>query len=78
MAAQSVYSHKELHQKKIPDLHEMLFQKGINWAHYESKWKNGTFIGKDGDGFLFITHPNLREDRGFINVLVNPPEDILM
>jgi tRNA(His) guanylyltransferase len=31
MAAQAYYTHKQLHKKQYADLHEMLFQKGINW-----------------------------------------------
>ena len=30
-AAQSVYSHRQLHGKNTKQLNEMLFQKGINW-----------------------------------------------
>lgn len=47
MLAQSHYSHKELHQKNIPDIHEMLYSKKINWAKLEDKWKNGTCISKN-------------------------------
>jgi tRNA(His) guanylyltransferase len=31
MLAQSHFSHKQLYLKKIPDLHDMLHEKGINW-----------------------------------------------
>lgn len=49
MLAQSEYSQKELNGKKVPDLHEMLFKKGINWADLNDQLKNGTYIinGKD-------------------------------
>ncbi len=47
MVAQFYYSHKQLHQKKIPDMHEMLFAKGINWTNYPTHCKNGQFITKD-------------------------------
>ena len=30
MAAQALYSHKQLHQKNISQMQEMLWQKGIN------------------------------------------------
>lgn len=43
MAAQSVYSHKELFKKGHSDLHEMLFQKGINWDKYPAFFKRGTY-----------------------------------
>ena len=38
------YSHKELHKKKIQDLHEMLFDKGVNWSKLEDRYKNGCCI----------------------------------
>lgn len=46
MAAQSVYSHKELHKKTGTDMQEMLFQKGINFNDYPASFKRGTFIRK--------------------------------
>jgi tRNA(His) 5'-end guanylyltransferase len=46
MAAQTVYSHKELHKKHQGDMQEMLFQKGINWNDYPAFFKRGTFIQK--------------------------------
>ena len=30
--------------KKQADKHEMLYEKGLNWADLDPKWKNGTFI----------------------------------
>lgn len=49
MAARAVFSHKECDHKKVPELHEMLFAKGINWADYSGQLKNGTFIFKDSE-----------------------------
>lgn len=46
MAAQSVYSQKELHGKSCDELQEMLFQKGINWNDYCSGEKRGRAIVK--------------------------------
>lgn len=43
MAAQTVYSHKELHKKNGSDMQEMLFQKGINWNDYPDFFKRGTY-----------------------------------
>lgn len=43
MAAQSVYSHSELHGKACDEMQEMLFQKGINWNDYPSWFKRGTY-----------------------------------
>lgn len=47
MAAQSVYSQKELHGKNCNQLQEMLFQKGINWNNYTSGEKRGRAILKE-------------------------------
>lgn len=44
MAAQSCYSHNELHEKNSSDKQEMLFQKGINWNDYPSFFKRGTYV----------------------------------
>jgi tRNA(His) guanylyltransferase len=48
MLARAHYSSKQLYQKKTTDLHEMLFQKGVNWADLSDQLKNGTFITRDG------------------------------
>lgn len=46
MAAQAVYSHKQLHGKGWSDLNEMLFQKGINFNDYHPHEKRGSMIVK--------------------------------
>ncbi len=43
MAARSVYSHKELHQKNGSEMQEMLWQKGINWNDYPAFFKRGLY-----------------------------------
>lgn len=48
MLGQSHFSHKELHGKKLADIHEMLHGIGVNWAELPSRLKNGTFITRDG------------------------------
>lgn len=45
--AQSLYSHKELNGKNSNELQEMIFQKGINWNDYPSKYKRGRLIEKE-------------------------------
>lgn len=45
-AAQTVYSHKEMMNKKTDVLQEMLFQKGINWNNYPSYFKRGAYLRK--------------------------------
>jgi tRNA(His) 5'-end guanylyltransferase len=47
MLSQSYYSHKQLHKKNTKDMHEMLYEKGVNWADLAPKWKNGTFVFYD-------------------------------
>lgn len=47
MLARAHLSHKELDHKKVPEIHEMLHQKGINWASLSDQLKNGTFLFKE-------------------------------
>jgi len=44
MAAQSVYSHRELLEKNSKEQQEMLFQKGINFNDYPWQFKRGVFV----------------------------------
>jgi len=44
MYSRSFYSHKDLMNKNQTDMHEMLHDKGENWANLEDRWKNGRFI----------------------------------
>jgi tRNA(His) guanylyltransferase len=44
MAAQTVYSDKELFKKTCSQKQELLFQKGINWNDYPAFFKRGTYI----------------------------------
>jgi tRNA(His) guanylyltransferase len=55
MLAQAYYSHKELQGKKKSDLHEMLHDKGDNWATLDPMEKNGSFLHADGS----LTHEYL-------------------
>jgi len=45
--AQTLYSHKEMSNKKCNILQEMIFQKGINWNDYSLGEKNGRLIVKE-------------------------------
>lgn len=47
MAASAYYSHKELHGKGSAAKHEMLYAKGVNWAHYPAFFKDGTFLRRE-------------------------------
>ena len=44
MAAQSMYSHKELQGKSSSEMQEMIFQKGRNWNDYPNFFKRGTYV----------------------------------
>lgn len=46
MAAQSMYSHSELNGKKAADMQEMIFQKGVNWNDYPTRFKRGSAVIK--------------------------------
>lgn len=46
MAAQSMYSNKELLNKNQSHMQEMLFQKGVNWNDYPIFFKRGTWARK--------------------------------
>ena len=47
MAAQSIYSHKELHGVSTDGMQELLFQKGINWNDYPDVFKRGRMICRE-------------------------------
>lgn len=61
MAAQALYSHKELHGKNTPQMHDMMMAKGVNWANYDSWFKNGRVIKKIevDDGNYISTHRSM-------------------
>jgi tRNA(His) 5'-end guanylyltransferase len=44
MAAQSIYSHKELMNKHRGDMMDMLHDKGINWNDYPAHFKRGIYL----------------------------------
>jgi len=71
MAAQSIYSHNELHNKNAANLHDMLMEKGINWNDYPSRFKRGTYIRRTEK--TSVIHPaelaNLPEKH---NARINP------
>lgn len=73
MLAQAHYSHKQLHQKNIADMHEMLHEKGVNWADLEPVWKNGTFISvKSGEGWQTRTDVIFTENRETVEQYMEP------
>ena len=44
MAARVYYSSAELHDRNNAELHELLFQKGVNWNDFPPFFKRGTFL----------------------------------
>lgn len=76
MVAQSLYSHKELQNKNCNELQEMIFQKGINWDHYEPWKKRGLCVTRQpvSDGSSVMRNqwvadyntPIFTEDRYYI------------
>ena len=74
MAAQSVYSHRELNKKSSSDKQEMLFQKGINWNDYPVSAKRGSAVikkyyekeGAQRSKWDYVDIPIITQDRDFI------------
>lgn len=65
--AQQYYSQKELHGKKIAEVHEMLHAKGINWNDLETWKKRGSCYV---NGLLDADIPIFSQDRDYINQFV--------
>ena len=62
MLARAHFSHKQLDRKSIPEIHEMLHTKGINWAHLDPQLKNGTFIYSDfSKGHIEVDYTTLNK-----------------
>lgn len=58
MYAASHFSHAEMQGKGASQLHEMLHEKGKNWAHLWDVEKNGTFLARlDGEIVVSTTIP---------------------
>jgi tRNA(His) 5'-end guanylyltransferase len=67
MYARSVFSHKQLHNKNRTDMHEMLYEKGMNWANLPDRWKNGIFICKENGKFKVSYNTIFKDDRNIID-----------
>lgn len=57
MLARSHFSHSELDGKNQPTMHEMLHQKGVNWAHLEPRLKNGRTIVRRPESYTIPAGP---------------------
>lgn len=53
--AQSLYSHKQLHGKNTPQLHDLIHEKGLNWDKLEPGLKRGRVVKK-------ITYQQISEE----------------
>jgi len=70
MLAKAHFSHKELHKKNSSDIHEMLFEKGVNWADLEDRWKNGSTIIKYPGCNAVLHNFQFKKDRDDIEELL--------
>ena len=75
MAAQSLYSHKELMGKSSSEKQEMMFKKGVNWNDYPIRFRRGGFICKkeiDGPNnskrnkWICVDLPIFTQEQGFL------------
>lgn len=73
MLGQANFSHKQLHGKKLADIHEMLHTKGINWAKQPDVFKNGTFILANGEKRHDIL-PNFDPVNAIVDEALKPKE----
>jgi len=74
MLAQAHFSHKQLYNKTQSDMHDMLHEKGINWADLESIWKNGRFV-LAYEGWQSIPAPIFTETRNQIECYLTQKEE---
>jgi len=47
MVAQSMYSQKQLHGKNTQDMHDMIYEQGVNWNDFETRLKRGRCIVRE-------------------------------
>jgi len=76
MLSQAHYSHKQLHKKNTQDMHEMLHEKGVNWANLAPVWKNGMFLfALNGEGWK--TNPDIifTKERQVLEQYMEPTEE---
>lgn len=87
MAAHSVYSHNELHEKDGGEKLDMLIAKGINWNDYPAAFKRGTYVQRRTLSTPFTadelatlppkhharTNPGLMVERSQVSVIELPP-----
>ena len=52
MLSRANFSHKQLENKSTQNMHDMLHDKGINWAELDDQWKNGVFVERVDTSFM--------------------------
>ena len=63
-------------KKNDSDMHEMIFQKGDNWANLEPRWKNGVFLLRNDEGnWEARSDIILTQNRQIIDQFMVPIED---
>lgn len=67
MVANTLYSHKQLHNKNSTEKQEMIFKKGQNWNDYPVNEKRG-FCVKNGD--IDMNIPEFTKDKNYIEELL--------
>lgn len=72
MAAQSVYTQKQLDGKNVNEVHDMLMAKGINWNDYTVFEKRGMSIKRVEGELQFVEPPIFTTDRAFIDINLSP------
>lgn len=71
MLTRSLYSQKECQNKNQAKMHDMLYEKGVNWVDLEDKWKNGSYITRvDGKWIVGDKCPIFKKDRDAIENLL--------
>ena len=71
MLARSHFSQKQLHNKNVPAMHEMLHEKGVNWANLEDRFKNGgVYIDRNIRNDVIF-----KEQRDIVNCVVDGGEE---
>lgn len=71
MLARAHFSHKELDGKRVPDMHEMLHGKGINWAtDISDRERNGSFYANGRDARTLNAKLDYDELLGLIQPVV--------
>ena len=87
MAAQSMFSHKELHGKDSNAKQAMMLERGRNWNDYPARFKRGSFVQRQKKMMPFSfdeleklppkhearTNPNLQVMRSTYEIIDMPP-----